>query len=102
MHFKVSPRSAIRLSSTFSYAFTDLIDNFTKDGVEGRRSQPLAFGHSLASGQQATRMYGPEENATRLAIGQSQAMKLAFRQLATYIYNTEESATRVAIGHLRY
>ena len=36
LHFKVSPRSAIRLSSTFSYAFTDLIDNFTKDGVEGR------------------------------------------------------------------
>ena len=35
-HFKVSPRSAIRLSSTFSCAFTDLIDNFTKDGVEGR------------------------------------------------------------------
>ncbi|MFT6209664.1 MAG: hypothetical protein ACJATE_000257 [Bacteroidia bacterium] len=36
LHFKVSPRSAIRLSSTFSYAFTDLIDNFTKDGAEGR------------------------------------------------------------------
>jgi len=36
LHFKVSPRSAIRLSSTFSYAFTDLIDNYTKDGVEGR------------------------------------------------------------------
>lgn len=37
LHFKVSPRSAIRLSSTFSYAFTDLIDNYTKDGVEGRK-----------------------------------------------------------------
>jgi len=36
LHFKVSPRSAIRLSSTFSYAFTDLIDNYTKDGVKGR------------------------------------------------------------------
>lgn len=36
LHFKVSPRSAIRLSTTFSYAFTDLIDNYTKDGVEGR------------------------------------------------------------------
>ena len=37
LHFKVSPRSAIRLSSTFSYAFTDLIDNYTKDGVAGRK-----------------------------------------------------------------
>ena len=37
LHFKVSPRSAIRLSSTFSYAFTDLIDNYTRDGVEGRK-----------------------------------------------------------------
>lgn len=36
LHFKVSPRSAIRLSSTFSYTFTDLIDNITQDGVEGR------------------------------------------------------------------
>jgi hypothetical protein len=36
LHFKVSPRSAIQLSSTFSYAFTDLIDNYTKDGLEGR------------------------------------------------------------------
>jgi len=37
LHFKVSPRSAIRLSSTFSYAFTDLIDNYTRDGVDGRK-----------------------------------------------------------------
>lgn len=36
LHFKVSPRSAIRLTSTFSYAFTDLIDNYTRDGVAGR------------------------------------------------------------------
>lgn len=35
-HFRVSPRSSIRLASTFSYAFTDLIDNYTKDGVQGR------------------------------------------------------------------
>jgi len=37
LSFKVSPRSAIQLSSTFSYAFTDLIDNYTRDGVEGRK-----------------------------------------------------------------
>ena len=37
LHFKVSPRSAIQLSSTFSYAFTDLIDNYTRDGIEGRK-----------------------------------------------------------------
>ncbi len=37
LHFKVSPRSAIRLTSTFSYAFTDLIDNYTRDGIEGRK-----------------------------------------------------------------
>ena len=55
----------------------------------------------LQFGQRATLMYGPEESATQLAIGQSQAIKLAFRQLATYMYDTEESATRVANGHLR-
>jgi len=37
LHFRVSPRSAIRLSSTFSYAFTDLIDNYTRDGIAGRQ-----------------------------------------------------------------
>lgn len=37
LNFRVSPRSIIRLSSTFSYAFTDLIDNYTRDGVEGRK-----------------------------------------------------------------
>lgn len=41
LHFKVSPRSAIRLSSTFSYAFTDLIDNYTKDGVAGRKGNSV-------------------------------------------------------------
>ncbi|TNF27594.1 MAG: hypothetical protein EP314_04680 [Bacteroidetes bacterium] len=41
LHFRVSPRSAIRLSSTFSYAFTDLIDNYTKDGVEGRKGNSI-------------------------------------------------------------
>lgn len=37
LHFRVSPRSAIQLSSTFSYAFTDLIDNYTKDGLGDRK-----------------------------------------------------------------
>lgn len=37
LHFKISPRSAIQLSTTFSYAFTDLIDNYTKDGIESRK-----------------------------------------------------------------
>jgi hypothetical protein len=37
LHFKVSPRSSIQLSTTFSYAFTDLIDNYTKDGIESRK-----------------------------------------------------------------
>ncbi|MGB0368388.1 MAG: hypothetical protein ACPGD8_03220 [Flavobacteriales bacterium] len=37
LNFRVSNRSIIRLSSTFSYAFTDLIDNYTKDGVTGRK-----------------------------------------------------------------
>lgn len=41
LNFRVSPRSNIRLSSTFSYAFTDLIDNYTRDGVEGRKGDQL-------------------------------------------------------------
>lgn len=41
LNFRVSPRSNIRLSSTFSYAFTDLIDNYTKDGIEGRKGDQL-------------------------------------------------------------
>ena len=45
-------------------------------------------------------MYDPEESATRLAIGQSLAMKLAFRQLATYMYDTEESAAWLAFCRL--
>ena len=40
-NFRVSPRSNIRLSSTFSYAFTDLIDNYTRDGVEGRKGDAM-------------------------------------------------------------
>ena len=40
-NFRVSPRSNIRLSSTFSYAFTDLIDNYTKDGIEGRKGDEM-------------------------------------------------------------
>lgn len=41
LNFRVSPRSNIRLSSTFSYAFTDLIDNYSHKGVEGRRGDKL-------------------------------------------------------------
>ena len=37
LNFRVSPRSMIRLSSTFSYTLTDLVDNYTKDGVQGRK-----------------------------------------------------------------
>lgn len=37
VNFRISQRSSLRLQSTFSYAFTDLIDNYTKDGVEGRK-----------------------------------------------------------------
>ena len=40
-HFRVSPRSAIRLSSTFSYTFTDLIDNYSKDGIANRKGDDL-------------------------------------------------------------
>lgn len=40
-NFRVSPRSNIRLSSTFSYAFTDLIDNYTRDGVQGRKGDAM-------------------------------------------------------------
>lgn len=36
-HFRVSPRSAIRVSSTFSYAFTDLIDNVSSAGTGSRK-----------------------------------------------------------------
>ena len=36
-NFRVSPRSSIRLSSTFSYAFTDLIDNYTSKGLASRK-----------------------------------------------------------------
>ena len=55
----------------------------------------------LEFGQQATHVYDPEESATLLSIGQSQAKKQAFRQLATSMYDTEESATQLPIGHLR-
>ena len=41
LNFRVSQRSIIRLSSTFSYAFTDLIDNYTHEGVEGRRGDKM-------------------------------------------------------------
>jgi hypothetical protein len=41
INFRVSPRSIIRLSSTFSYAFTDLIDNYTYMGVEGRKGDKI-------------------------------------------------------------
>ena len=37
LNFRVSPRSMFRLSSTFSYTLTDLVDNYTKDGVQGRK-----------------------------------------------------------------
>lgn len=40
-NFRVSPRSIIRLSSTFSYTLTDLIDNYTRDGVEGRKGDKM-------------------------------------------------------------
>lgn len=41
LNFRVSPRSIIRLSSTFSYTLTDLIDNYTKDGVQGRKGDKM-------------------------------------------------------------
>lgn len=41
LNFRVSQRSIIRLSSTFSYTLTDLIDNYTHDGVEGRKGDAL-------------------------------------------------------------
>ncbi|MDP6909244.1 MAG: hypothetical protein QF371_07055, partial [Flavobacteriales bacterium] len=37
LNFRVSPRSAIRLSSTFSYAFTDLIDNVSEKSLGNRK-----------------------------------------------------------------
>lgn len=40
-HFRVSPRSAIRLSSTFSYAFTDLIDNVSTAGTGTRKGNAM-------------------------------------------------------------
>lgn len=39
--FKVSPRSAIRLSSTFSYAFTDLIDNVSSESIGSRKGDKM-------------------------------------------------------------
>lgn len=39
--FKVSPRSAIRLSSTFSYAFTDLIDNVSSESLGSRKGDKM-------------------------------------------------------------
>lgn len=36
LNFRVSPRSNIRLQSTFHYTLTDLIDGYTRDGREGR------------------------------------------------------------------
>lgn len=41
LNFRVSQRSMIRLTSTFSYTLTDLIDNYTKDGVQGRKGDEL-------------------------------------------------------------
>lgn len=41
LNFRVSQRSIIRLSSTFSYTLTDLVDNYTKDGVEGRKGDAM-------------------------------------------------------------
>lgn len=41
LNFRVSQRSIVRLSSTFSYAFTDLIDNYTYKGVEGRKGDKM-------------------------------------------------------------
>ena len=68
----------------------------------------------LEFGQQATRVYDPEESATLLAIGQSQAKKqlrrylamielesaarLEIGQQATSVYDPEENANLLAIG----
>lgn len=41
LNFRVSPRSMLRLSSTFSYTFTDLIDNYTHDGIESRKGNEM-------------------------------------------------------------
>ncbi|MFC2176300.1 hypothetical protein ACFLR1_04965 [Bacteroidota bacterium] len=40
IHFKLSPRSSMRLSSTFSYTFTDQIDNYSSKGVADRKGNP--------------------------------------------------------------
>ncbi|MBL4586812.1 MAG: hypothetical protein JKX84_07140, partial [Flavobacteriales bacterium] len=37
LNFQVSPRSSIRLSSTFSYTFTDLIDNVSDKSLGNRK-----------------------------------------------------------------
>ncbi len=37
LNFRVSPRSNIRLTTSFHYTITDLIDGYTRDGVEGRK-----------------------------------------------------------------
>lgn len=36
LNFRVSPRSSIRLTTSFHYTLTDLIDGVTRDGREGR------------------------------------------------------------------
>jgi len=36
LNFRVSPRSNIRLTTSFHYTLTDLIDGYTRDGREGR------------------------------------------------------------------
>lgn len=41
LNFRISPRSLMRLSSTFSYTFTDLIDNYTKDGIASRKGNDM-------------------------------------------------------------
>ncbi len=41
LNFRVSPRSMIRLSSTFSYTLTDLIDNYSSKGVQGRKGDKM-------------------------------------------------------------
>ncbi len=41
LNFRVSPRSIIRLSSTFSYTLTDLIDNYSDKGVGERKGDAM-------------------------------------------------------------
>lgn len=36
LNFRVSPRSSIRLATSFHYTITDLIDGYTRDGLPGR------------------------------------------------------------------